>query len=70
MDTNFSSNVSDLVDMANYISQHYEAPKLLVGHSLGGAAVIFASSKLDSIQTVATIGAPSSPKHVEHLICS
>jgi len=40
---------------------------LIIGHSLGGAAVIFAAAKLDSIQAVVTIGAPSSPEHVKHL---
>ena len=53
--------------MAEFLSKNYEAPKLLIGHSLGGAAVIFASALIDSIQAVATIGAPSAPEHVEHL---
>jgi uncharacterized OsmC-like protein/predicted alpha/beta hydrolase family esterase len=43
------------------------APELLIGHSLGGAAVIFASAKIPSIKSVATIGAPSSPQHIQHL---
>lgn len=65
--SNFSSNVSDLADIAAFLTEQYEAPKLLVGHSLGGAAVIFASDILESIQAVATIGAPASPQHVQHL---
>ena len=66
-ESNFSSNVSDLEDIATYLAEEHEAPKLLIGHSLGGAAVIFASGLIHSIQAVATIGAPSSPKHVQHL---
>ncbi|UXP33402.1 bifunctional alpha/beta hydrolase/OsmC family protein [Reichenbachiella agarivorans] len=67
-DTNFSSNIDDLVAAAEALTEQFEAPSLLVGHSLGGAAVIFAASKIKSIQAVATIGAPSSPDHVQHLL--
>lgn len=67
-DTNFSSNVKDILAAANYLEEHFEAPKILIGHSLGGAAVIFASSQLDSIKAVATVGAPSDPEHVTHLL--
>ncbi len=65
--TNFSSNIQDLEDVANYMRKELKAPELLIGHSLGGAAVIFASQKIPSIKSVATIGAPSSPQHVQHL---
>src|SRR5680860_1330925 len=58
-DTVFSSNVSDLLDAAAYLKAHFEAPQLMIGHSLGGAAVIFAAHELDSIKAVVTIGAPS-----------
>jgi putative redox protein len=68
--TNFSGNVEDLVDAANFLETHYQAPSLLVGHSLGGAAVIFAAAELDTVRAVATIGAPSNPKHVQHLFQS
>ena len=67
-DTNFSSNVKDLLAAANFLEENYEAPSILIGHSLGGAAVIFASSQLDSIKAVATVGAPSDPEHVTHLL--
>jgi putative redox protein len=67
-DTNFSGNVEDLIAASNYLENHYKAPSLLVGHSLGGAAVIFAASKLPSVKAVATISAPSNPKHVSHLL--
>jgi putative redox protein len=69
-DTNFSSNVDDLIAAAAYLEKEYEAPKLLVGHSLGGAAVLFAAGELPSVEAVATIGAPSSPIHVKHLFQS
>ena len=67
-DTNFSSNVDDLLSASKYLEDHYEAPKILVGHSLGGAAVIFAASQLENIEAVVTVGAPSEPVHVTHLL--
>ena len=66
--TNFSGNVEDLISASNFLKEKYSAPGLLVGHSLGGAATIFAASQIDSVKAVATIGAPSSPKHIKHLI--
>ncbi len=69
-DTNFSGNVEDLVAAADFLAKEFKAPSLLVGHSLGGAAAIFAAAQIDSIQAVATIGAPSNPKHVKHLLKS
>lgn len=66
-DTNFSSNVDDLVQAAAYLEENYNAPTLIIGHSLGGAAVYFAAEKIQSIRAVASIGAPLSPDHVEHL---
>lgn len=67
-DSNFSGNIEDLLAAANYLKEHHKAPALLVGHSLGGAAVIFAASQLDSVKAVTTIGAPSNPEHVQHLL--
>lgn len=66
-DTNFSSNVDDLVQAARFLEQNYQAPTLLVGHSLGGAAVLAAKQHLPSVKAVATIGAPYHPAHVTHL---
>lgn len=63
-DTNFSSNIEDLLAAARFLEKEYEAPALLVGHSLGGAAVIAAAAQLDSVRAVATIGAPFDPGHV------
>lgn len=65
--TGFSSNVSDLTAAADFLAQNYEAPKLLIGHSLGGAAVVFAAEVIRSVNAIVTIGAPSEPKHVQHL---
>lgn len=66
-DTAFSSNVSDLLDAAAYLEAQFEAPQLLIGHSLGGAAVIFAANELEKIKAVVTIAAPADPAHVKHL---
>lgn len=67
-DTTFTSNVEDLMAAAQFLKENYEAPKIMIGHSLGGAAAIFAASRLESIQAVATIGTPSEPEHVSHLL--
>lgn len=67
-DTNFSSNIEDLVQAANYLKDHHQAPALLIGHSLGGAAVLRAAHEIPSVKAVATIGAPFSPHHVQHLL--
>ena len=69
-DTNFSSNVDDLISAADFLKENYVAPSIIIGHSLGGAAVIFAARQIPSIKAVATIGAPSNPKHVSHLLKS
>ncbi|MEM9103218.1 MAG: bifunctional alpha/beta hydrolase/OsmC family protein [Pseudomonadota bacterium] len=62
--TNFSTNVEDLMAAAQHLEAKYVAPSLLIGHSLGGAAVIAAASLLPSVKAVVTIGAPSHPGHV------
>lgn len=64
-DSHFSANVEDLLAVNDYLKEHYEAPSLLVGHSLGGAAVIVAASQLDNVKAVATIGAPATTEHVK-----
>ena len=66
-DSNFSTNIDDLISAATYLKENYDSPKIIVGHSLGGAAAIFAADKIESIQAIVTIGAPSNPSHVEHL---
>ena len=68
--TNFSSNVADLISAANFLKENYQAPQLLIGHSLGGAAVLMAASQLPETQAVATLGAPCNPEHVTHMLRS
>ena len=63
-ETNFSTNVADLVAAAEFLRDNYEAPKLLIGHSLGGAAVLQAAARIPSTQAVATIAAPADPSHL------
>lgn len=64
--TNFSSNIQDLLAAADHLRRTYEAPKLLIGHSLGGAAVLAAAADVPECEAVATIGAPADPAHVAH----
>jgi putative redox protein len=66
-DTNFSSNVGDLIAAAKYLESHYQAPKILIGHSLGGAAVMQAAQYIPSCVAVATIAAPSDLDYVSRL---
>ncbi len=67
-DTSFASNVEDLVAAARFLEDEVSPPRILVGHSLGGAAVIQAAHEIDSITAVATIGAPADPGHVQQLL--
>lgn len=62
--TNFSSNVEDLKRAAAYLRDRFEAPQLLIGHSLGGVAVLAAASDLPEVRAVATVGAPADASHV------
>jgi putative redox protein len=62
--THFSSNVEDLVRAADYLRSHYEAPVILIGHSLGGAAVLVAAERIPEAKAVVTIGAPADVAHV------
>ena len=64
--TNFSSNVQDLLAAAEHLRQHYQGPAILIGHSLGGAAVLAAAGDIPECKAVATIGAPADPAHVAH----
>jgi uncharacterized OsmC-like protein/esterase/lipase len=69
-DTNFSSNIEDLLQAAIYLKENHQAPAILIGHSLGGAAVIAAATHLNSVKAVAAIAAPYDPEHVTHLLSS
>ncbi|KIU51638.1 MULTISPECIES: bifunctional alpha/beta hydrolase/OsmC family protein [Bradyrhizobium] len=63
----FSSNVADLVRAADHLRETRKAPALLIGHSLGGAAILAAAGQIPEAKAVATIAAPSDPVHVTHL---
>ncbi|MEO1037944.1 MAG: bifunctional alpha/beta hydrolase/OsmC family protein [Pseudomonadota bacterium] len=64
--TNFTSNVQDLVQAAAFLRKAHEAPSLLIGHSLGGAAVIAAAGDIPEVQALVTLGAPADADHVTH----
>ena len=64
--TNFTSNVQDLVLAARHLDGAGLAPTILIGHSLGGAAVLKAAGEIESVRAVVTIGAPADPSHVAH----
>lgn len=66
-ETHFSSNVDDLVRAARALSENGYTTHLLVGHSLGGAAVLAAAEQIPEAKGIVTIGAPVDPQHVEHL---
>lgn len=66
-ETNFSSNVADLLAAAAYLRTRGMAPTMLIGHSLGGAAVLAAAGSIPEVKAVVTIGAPAEPSHVTHL---
>jgi len=66
-ETNFSSNVSDLLAAVRYLGEEHESPGLLIGHSLGGTAVLQAAAQLETVKAVATIGSPADPEHVARL---
>ncbi len=64
--THFSSNVGDLVSAADWLRSQHGAPALLIGHSLGGAAVLAAAHRITDARAVVTLGAPYAPAHVKH----
>ena len=66
--TSFSSNVEDLVSAAAFLERDYDAPKILIGHSLGGAAVLHAASRIPSAEAVAVIAAPAELTHLSKLL--
>ena len=65
--TNFSSNVADLAAAAEFLRRSLRAPEILIGHSLGGAAVLAAAERVPEARAVCTIGAPADPSHVRNL---
>jgi len=69
-DTNFTSNVEDLIAAAGFLELHYAAPKILIGHSLGGAAVMQAARHISSCVAVVTIAAPCDLEHLGRVLVS
>jgi uncharacterized OsmC-like protein/alpha/beta superfamily hydrolase len=67
-ETNFTTNVSDLVSAARFLETRFQAPRILIGHSMGGAAVLQATANITSAAAVATISAPSDPTHLADLL--
>jgi uncharacterized OsmC-like protein/pimeloyl-ACP methyl ester carboxylesterase len=67
-DTNFSSNIGDLIAAAEFLEEEYKVPQILIGHSLGGAAVLRAAFKLNKAKAVIVIGAPFDPVHIKNLL--
>ena len=68
--TDFSSNVEDLLYAADWLRRTQRAPSFLIGHSLGGAAVLAAARRIPELRAVATIGAPADPDHVRKLLAT
>ena len=64
--TNFSSNIDDLVNAADYLRDNYGPAELLIGHSLGGAAVLASATRIPDARAIVTIGAPAEADHVIH----
>ena len=62
--TNLSSNVQDILAAAEFLHENYTAPEILIGHSLGGSAILQAANHLPSAKAVVTIAAPHDPSHL------
>ncbi|MEE8158822.1 MAG: prolyl oligopeptidase family serine peptidase [Dehalococcoidia bacterium] len=63
-----TSNVQDLIAAADYLTTHHQAPRILIGHSLGGTAVLASAKDIPEAKAVATIGAPFEPAELKHLL--
>lgn len=67
-DSNFTTNISDLVDAAGWLTAEVGGPEILIGHSLGGTAILAAAGEIPSSRVIATIGSPASPAHLRHML--
>lgn len=67
-ESTFSHDVQDLIAAAGYMHKNWIAPKILMGHSLGGAAILQAANSIPSSEAVTTVGSPCNPQHVQHLL--
>lgn len=65
IDTNFTTSVADFMAATHFLRDHYDAPEIVIGQSLGGAVALAATPQLPRVKAVATIGAPSSPAHIK-----
>ncbi len=66
-DSSFLTNIEDIYTVADWLRENYLAPNLLIGHSLGGTAVLAAAAQIPEIKAVATVGAPADPAHILHM---
>jgi fermentation-respiration switch protein FrsA (DUF1100 family) len=66
--TNFTSNVADVIAAAAVLREKFAAPRILIGHSLGGTAILAAAARIPEASAVITIGAPCQPSHVNRLL--
>lgn len=66
-ETNFVSNIDDLICAAKFLEENYQSPVLMIGHSLGGTATLVAAKEISSVKAVVTIGSPFDPNHIKHL---
>lgn len=66
--TNFSSNIQDLIQAADFLRDNYQAPQILIGHSLGGAAILAASENIAEVKALVTIAAPADVAHVKNIL--
>ncbi|WP_027715205.1 bifunctional alpha/beta hydrolase/OsmC family protein [Desulfuromonas sp. TF] len=67
-DTTFSTNISDLIEASRFLEKEYGAPRILIGHSLGGTAALMAADRISSVSAIATIAAPCHPRHIGRLL--
>lgn len=66
--TSFTTNMLDLHSAGMFLAEQFEAPKAIIGHSLGGAAALAVVGEMPSVRCIATIGAPAEPTHIRHLL--
>ena len=69
-ETNFTTNVQDILAAAHYLQNNHESPTLIIGHSLGGTAALVAASKFSNIRAVVTLNSPYDPAHVAKRVAS
>ena len=69
-DTNFSTNVDDLITAANFMRTYYQAPTLLIGHSLGGTAIIKAAAAIEEAKAVVCMSSPAHANHIAHIFAN